>query len=277
MKNIKLICIDMDGTLLNNNHEISKENKEALLKAHAKGVNIALCTGRIFVSARYYSDLIGIDTPVIASNGSFIKKGYDDEPVFENTMSKDIALEIYNIVKKHGLNINFNSWDTLIREDEVPKDHAYFVMNKNLPKERQVKFIVEEDIVSLINNFEGNLLKGIVIEKENLKALFECKEELKSTFGERLHVVSSGPDNFEVMVGSTSKGNAVKHLAESLNINQEEIMCIGDSENDLSMIEFAGVGVAMGNGMDLIKEAATFVTDTNENSGVAKAIKKFIL
>lgn len=277
MKNIKLICIDMDGTLLNANHEITKENKEALLKAHAKGINIALCTGRIFISARYYSDLIGIDTAVIASNGAFIKRGYDDEPVFENTMSKDVALEIYNIVKKHGLRINFNSWDTLIREDEVPKDHAYSIMNKNLPQEKQVKFIVEEDIVSVINNFEGNLLKGIVIEKENSKALFECKEELKSTFGEKLHVVSSGPDNFEVMVGSTSKGNAVKHLAEILNVKQEEIMCIGDSENDLSMIEFAGVGVAMGNGMDLIKEAATFVTDTNENSGVAKAIEKFIL
>lgn len=277
MKNIKLICIDMDGTLLNHNNELTSENKEALIEAHAKGINIALCTGRIFLSARYYSDLIGIDTPVIASNGAYIKRGYNDEPIFENTMSKDIALAIYNIVKKHGLKINFNSWDTLIREDEVPKEHTYFIMNKILPKERQVKFIVAQDIVSVINNFEGNLLKGIVIEQENLKALFDCKEELRSTFGDRLHVVSSGPDNFEVMVGSSSKGEAVKHLAEILNIKQEEIMCIGDSENDLSMIRYAGVGVAMGNAMDIIKEAATFVTDTNENSGVAKAIKKFVL
>lgn len=276
MKDIKLICIDMDGTLLNNNHEVTSENKTAILKAYSKGVNIALCTGRIFLSARYYSDLLGIDTAVIASNGAFIKKGYDDEPIFENTMPKDLALEIYNIVKKHGLKINFNSWDTLIREEEVPEEHTYFVMNRTLPKERQVKFIVEKDLVSLINKFEGNILKGIVSDKDNLKALFECKEELKSTFGERLHVVSSGHDNFEVMAGSTSKGNAVKHLAEILNIDREDIMCIGDSENDLSMLEFAGVSVAMGNGMNLVKEAATFITDTNENSGVAKAIEKFI-
>ena len=277
MKNIKLICIDMDGTLLNNNHEITLANKEALLKAHDMGVNIALCTGRIFLSARYYSDLIGIDTAVIASNGSFIKRGYNDEPIFENTMSKELALELYNIVKKHGLKINFNSWDTLIREDNVPEEHTYFIMNKILPKERQVKFIVDKDIEKVIKNFDGNLLKGIVIEKENLKSLFECKEELKSTFGEKLHVVSSGPDNFEVMLGSTSKGNAVKHLAEILKVNQDEIMCIGDSENDLSMIEFAGVGVAMGNAMDIIKDVATFVTENNDNSGVAKAINKFVL
>ena len=277
MKKIKLICIDMDGTLLNNNHELTKENKETLLKAYNEGIHIALCTGRIFLSARYYSDLIGIDAPVIASNGAFIKKDYNEEPIFENPMSKELAIEIYNIVKKHKLKVNFNSWDTLIREDSVPKEHTYVIMNKILPKERQVNFIVDEDMIKVINEFEGNLLKGIVIEKENLKALFECKDELKEKFGDKLHVVSSGPDNFEVMVGSTSKGNAVKHLAEILNIKREEIMCLGDSENDLSMITYAGIGVAMGNASDLIKENADYVTEDNDNSGVAKAVQKFAL
>lgn len=276
MKNIKLICIDMDGTLLNSDHEITLENKEALLKAHNMGINIALCTGRIFLSARYYSDLIGIDTPVIASNGSFIKKGLDDEPIFENVMPKETALELYNIVKKYNLKINFNSWDTLIREEELPEDHTYFIMNKLVNKENQVKFIIDEDIKKVINNFEGNLLKGIVIEKDNLVNLFNAKEEIKKVFGDKLHVVSSGPDNFEIMIGSTSKGNAVKHLAEILKINKEDIMCIGDSENDLSMINYAGVGVAMGNAMDIIKEAATFVTEDNDNSGVGKAVMKII-
>ena len=79
------------------------------------------------------------------------------------------------------------------------------------------------------------------------------------------------------MVGSVSKGNAVAYLADMLNITQEEVMCIGDSENDLSMINYAGIGVAMGNGLDMVKEAADFVTDTNDNSGVAKAINHFVL
>lgn len=276
MKNIKLICIDMDGTLLNSNHEVTKENKEALLKAHSMGVNIALCTGRIFLSARYYSDLIGLNTPVIASNGAFIKKDYIDEPIYENTLPKETAIEIYNIVKKHGLNINFNSWNCLLREEPIPETHAYAVMNKIVPKEKQVDFIIASDMPSAIKNFDGNLLKGIVIEQDNIEALFKAKEELKETFKDELHVVSSGPNNFEVMVGSTSKGNAVKHLADILGVKQDEIMCIGDSENDLSMIRFAGVGVAMGNGMDIVKEAANFVTDTNDNSGVAKAVEKFI-
>ena len=79
------------------------------------------------------------------------------------------------------------------------------------------------------------------------------------------------------MVGSVSKGNAVAYLADMLSVAQEEIMCIGDSENDLSMINYAGIGVAMGNGLDMVKEAADFVTDTNDNSGVAKAINHFVL
>lgn len=277
-KNIKLICIDMDGTLLNSNHEVSERNKKALKKASELGVNIAITTGRLFCSARYYSDLIGIDTPVIASNGSYIKNKFNDTAILENPMPKDVAIEIYNIVKKHGLTVNFNSWDTLIREDFIPENHAYYIMNQDLPEEKRVKFLVCEDIIPTIEDFQGNILKGIVFEEgENKDNLWAAKEELKNTFGDKLHVVSSGDNNFEVMMGNSSKGNAVAYLAESLGIKPEEVMCIGDSENDISMIKYAGVGVAMGNGLDIVKEVADYITDTNNNSGVGKAIENLVL
>lgn len=275
---IKLICIDMDGTLLNSNHEISEENKLTLQKAFSKGINIAICTGRIFMSARYYSDLIGItNTPVIASNGAYIKNGYTDKAIYENPLPKDLVIEIYNIIKKYNLQINFNSWDTLFRVDPAPEDHTYVMMNKIVSEDKKINFIVNENLEEAINNFDGDILKGIVIEKENIETLWKAKEELKELYGDKLHVVSSGNDNFEVMLGSTSKGNAVSFLAKSLNINPSEVMCIGDSENDLSMINFAGIGVAMGNGLDILKEAADYVTDTNDNSGVSKAIENLVL
>lgn len=277
-KNIKLICIDMDGTLLNSNHEVTERNKEVLRKAHSKGINIALTTGRIFVSARYYSDLIGINAPVIASNGAYIKNNYEDRAILEGALDKKTAIEIYKIVHKHNLNINFNSWDTLIREKEVPKNHAYYIMNKYITEEKRVKFLVTNDIISTINNFEGTLLKGIVIEeKGNKDNLWAAKKEIKEKFKDKLHVVSSGSDNFEIMDGSISKGNAVLHLAKSLNINKDEIMCIGDSENDISMLKVAGVSVAMGNANEIVKEIADFITDTNNNDGVSKAIEKYVL
>lgn len=275
---IKLICIDMDGTLLNSNHEISERNKETLRQAKKLGVNIAITTGRLFGSARYYSNLIGIEnTPVIASNGAYIKTNYEDIPILENSIPKEIAIEIYKIIKKHNLKINFNSWDTLMREDEVPDDHAYTIMNKQLPEDKKVKFIINSDFISAIENFDGKILKGIVIERENLDNLWAAKDELKEIFGDKLHVVSSGTDNIEIMIGTTSKGNAVAHLADILNVNAEEVMCIGDSENDISMLKFAGIGVAMGNGLQMVKDIADYITDTNDNDGVAKAVEHFVL
>lgn len=277
--NIKLICIDMDGTLLNSNHEISDRNKEALKKVKELGVNIAITTGRLFCSARYYSDLMGINTAVIASNGSYIKTSYEDEAVLETPLPNETALQIYNVVKKHGLSANFNSWDTLIRENEVPETHAYYIMNKDLPDDRKVKFIIDtHDFANTLKNFKGNILKCIVIEeKDNKDNLWAAKNELKEVFGDTLHVVSSGNNNFEVMCGDASKGKAVSYFAHTLNINPAEVMCIGDSENDLSMIKYAGIGVAMGNGLELVKDAADYITDTNNNDGVAKAIEKFVL
>lgn len=275
---IKLICIDMDGTLLNSKHEVSNENKKAIKKAHDRGVNIALCTGRMFLSAKYYADLIGINTPIIASNGAFIKNGYNDKAIYENPLPKDIAIEIYKIAKKYGLTIQFNSWNVLFMETPASEEHAYVVMNRDLPEEKRVKFIINEKLDEAIQNYEGNILKAGVIEKAaNKDKLWTAKEEIKDIFRDKLHVVSSGDNNFEITVGSVSKGNAAAYLAKLLNIPQEEVMCIGDSENDLSMIKYAGIGVAMGNGLDIVKEAADFITDTNDNSGVSKAIERFVL
>lgn len=276
-QNIKLICIDMDGTLLNSKHEISERNKNALKKAKEMGIKIAVTTGRLFCSARYYSDLLGIDTPVIASNGAYIKNKYEDDPILECPIPKDMLIDIYKIIKKHDLIVNSNSWNTFIRDAEIPEGHAYKTMNKYLPEGKKVNFIVNEDFISAINEFEGNLLKVIIVEDENKEKLWRAKEELQSIYKDKLHIVSSGTNNFEIMIGNVSKGNAVAYLADSLHIPSEEIMCIGDSENDISMLKFAGLGVAMGNGLQMVKDIADFVTDTNNNDGVAKAIEKFVL
>lgn len=268
----------MDGTLLDSNNEVTERNKKALRKAKELGVNISITTGRLYCSAKYYSDLIGIDTAVLASNGAYIKIGSTDD-VIETPLSKDIVLQIYNIVKKYGLSANFNSWDTLIRENEVSKTHTYNIMNKDLPDEKKVKFLIDKkDFPNTLKNYKGNILKSIVIEEgDNKDNLWAAKKEIKETFKDTLHVVSSGNDNFEIIANTTSKGKSVAYLAERLKIKQSEVMCIGDSENDLSMIEYAGIGVAMGNGLDIVKEHADYVTDTNNNSGVAKAIEHFIL
>ena len=161
----------------------------------------------------------------------------------------------------------------------MPESHAYAVMNKVLPEDRKVKFIIDnKNFTEALKSFNGKILKGIVIEeRENKEQLWAAKEELKKVLGHKLHIVSSGHNNFEIMSGSASKGKAVEHYAKSLNLSPSEVMCIGDSENDLSMLKFAGIGVAMGNGLDLIKKEADYITDSNNEDGVAGAIEHFVL
>lgn len=268
----KLICIDMDGTLLNNNHEVTDENKAAIKKASAMGIKVAITTGRIFCSAKYYSDIIGVSTPIIASNGAYIREKDRDEVIYSNTIPNDLIVKIYDIIHKHGLKLSFNTCNTLISSYELPENHAYKLMNKIVSDENKVTFVVYKSIDDILPKYENQILKGIVIEKEDTETLFKAKEELLSKFGNELHIVSSDPYNIEIMLNTSTKGNAVKILAEKFGFTPDEVICIGDSENDISMLKYAGMGVAMGNALDIVKEVAGFITEDNESSGVGKAI-----
>lgn len=273
----KLICTDMDGTLLNNNHEISIENKKALTAAFNKGVTVALTTGRLFASAKAYSDLLGFKVPIIASNGAYIRDSDSDKCIFSSNFTYSEVMEIYEILKRNNLSSIFYTYNAAISEKPLPKNHPYIANNKVLSLNDQIQFCIGEDMESAFKKYDGYISKAICIENDinNRDNLFKVKEEFKSM--NNFEVVSSGPNNFEIMKKGVSKGNAVKELASLLNIDQKEVICFGDNENDLSMITYAGLGIAMGNGSDLVKQNADYITDTNQNSGVAKALEKFVL
>lgn len=272
----KLICIDMDGTLLNSKHEISEFNKEMIKAAMEKGITVAITTGRLHMSALLYSELLGIDNYVISSNGCYIRNLKNNEVVYEATLTKEQYDRIREVIAKYKLNnLYYNTFDTVISGVKFPETYAYKIANEGLPIEKQVKFLEEVDFNTIYDEYDGKILKAICIERDLIDDLAKAKEELKKF--KDLEVVSSWTNNFEIMPAGTSKGEAVKRLAEMLDIKREEVICMGDSENDLSMITYAGLGIAMGNATDLIKENADYITDSNEESGVGKAIEKFIL
>lgn len=272
---IKLICIDMDGTLLMDQQNIAEEDKNAIKEAVEKGVIVAITTGRIYDCARMYSDTIGLKTPIIASNGAYIG-GVNDEEIYNNSL-KQSDLEDFNIItKKNNLFTYVNTNWGIVSTVELPEDHVYKVLNKTLPKDKQVRLEVVKDLDEAFKKYKGEILKGVCVEKEFKDKLKEAKEELIACTTD-LEVVSSWDDNFEIMKKGSSKGEAVQMLAKYLGVSQEEVMCIGDSENDLSMITWAGTGVAMGNAIDSVKEVANYVTSDNKHGGVAEAIRKFVL
>lgn len=271
----KLICLDMDGTLLNDKKKISDRNKETIKKAHDKGIKVAISTGRVFASAHYYSELLGIKAPIIASNGAYIREKDRDEVIYESCLERETCEKILKVMEKYNFLKYFNTCNEIIADKPFPKANIYRIMNEELPDYMKVNLKVVEDLHEILNQeYESRIIKFISI-SEDYEKLNKAKKEVEEIGG--LEVVRSSLNNFEVMNKGCSKGRAVEILAEFYNIKKEEVICIGDSENDLSMIKYAGMGVAMGNADDEIKEIANYITDTNNNDGVAKAIEKFVL
>jgi len=270
----KLLCTDMDGTLLNDKKEISERNLRAIKEVHEKGVKVVVCTGRMFTSADFFSDLLGVKTPVIASNGAFIREKDRDEIIYKALLGKKNSFTILNVCKKHGIYPNFHTHNTIFTEEITYSAASYVKINETLPEGKKITITLVKDWEEIFNKYENEILKCIAVDTDG-ERIDRAKQEL-SLLGS-LEVVSSFKNNFEAMNRGVSKGRAVEILAHYYNISKEEIICIGDNENDISMIEYAGLGVAMANGEECVKKAADYITDNNNDDGVAKVIEEFIL
>ncbi|MDR3597764.1 Cof-type HAD-IIB family hydrolase [Clostridium sp.] len=239
----KLICIDMDGTLLNSKHKISDISKKTLIKAHDMGVHIVITTGRTYVDAEAYSDSMGLKSPIIAFTGAVIKEKYGENVIHKSIIDEQMCKELLEIFKKYNVKPIFNSLFKVYCGDLKIKIGMWYLK-----------------------------IRGFL--NRNKKKINYLRKELEKVEG--IEITSSSKYNIEITKKGTSKGKAIEILADHYNINKEEVIAIGDSENDISAIEFAGMGIAMGNASEEVKKKSNFVTDTNDNDGVAKAIEKFI-
>jgi len=270
-----MICIDLDGTLLNDKHEISEENKRVLREVAESGVYVVLTTGRLFSSGKYYAHTIGIEPWIIASNGAYIKDTKEGTRISNYPLNNSQLDSICSIIEKHGLSMNFNTFETVISNEEFTEDNSHVIVNKTAPEELKIKLLVNKNIRQVYEKNKGKILKILLIFKEKRSIINNIRTELKAL--ETVDVVSSSKYNLEIMSKGVSKAQGVKILAEFLDISSEEIICIGDSENDMSMLAYAGLAVAMGNAPEEVKKLAHYITDTNVNDGVAKAIRRYLL
>lgn len=270
----KLLCTDMDGTLLNSKGKVSEKNLRFIKMAHDKGVKVTICTGRIFTSASYFADLIGVKVPLIAANGAYIREKDREEVIYKSVLGYENCKKVLNVLERYGINPHYNSSSIVFTGKISFVSANYEKANKDLPKDKQIDIRVVDNWEKTFEEYKDEMLKCICID-EDIEKIKKAKEELLEY--DDLEVVSSNYNNFEVMCKGVSKGRAVEILAGYYNISKEEVICIGDNENDLSMIKYAGLGVAMGNGEKYVREAADYVTSTNNEDGVAKVIEKFII
>lgn len=267
-----LIALDLDGTLLTNNKDISTYTKEVILKAKEMGHIVVIATGRSHLMSMHYYDLLSLDTAMINYNGSYIHHPYDKtwEPV-HHPVPKKTALHIVDAC--YELNVN-NIWVEshhnilLDRHDQHIIDvfHATHQSNKALPLTvGSIRKQLQEDPTSLIIQPHDYHIKDLQV-------------HLDDHFSEIIHHRQWGaPWNFfEIAKRGMSKAYGLKKLSRYYNIPQERIIAFGDEDNDLEMIDYAGIGVAMDNGIEELKSIADHITLTNEADGVGTFLADYL-
>ena len=277
MKEIKLIALDLDGTLFDNSGQISPANKIEIENAVKKGIAVVISTGRPFSGLPFEQIK---DTGIkyaITTNGSALyeietgkclfEAALDDAvviPIINYIMTKDIHADAFcggrgytsekTLSARSKLDVPESLLKYIINTREVVPDLAAYIKNKNLHVQKMT-----------LNSHKD--ADGRLVDREDVKAFLMANPDI--------NVVCGGYNNLEFTAAGVDKGMGLKKLAELLSIPMESTMAIGDTENDLSIIQAAAVGVAMGNATEEVKKAAAYITDSNTENGVAHAIAHY--
>lgn len=276
--NYKMVCIDMDGTLLGKGRKISQKNKDVIKEVHEKGIEIVVTTGRIYNNAAYFSHMLGVKSPVIAANGAIVRDKETNSIIYSGYIPTLDCLEIINVLTKNKITFQLYTADTIYSSNAICKIGTELFMTKQIGYEmlkiKYVRINTMKEWENILSKDDCKITKCIAL-SFNTKKIDNTKRALRKM--NNITICGSGKRSIEINYKDISKGNAVKALGEYYGIRKEEIMCIGDNENDISMIKYAGLGVAMGNAIAGLKQLADYITDTNIEDGVAKALEKFII
>lgn len=243
MTNIKLIALDMDGTLLDKTNKISSRNKRAIEQAQEQGVAVVLSTGRFLKTCLPFAKELDLNSYLVTCNGGQIWT-MDMELVEEHVMETKSIEKMYEIGKEADAAMWLVS-EKDVYHDELPEDYQ---------TQRWLKFGCVTDDLAKLDSMVDQVAK----------------------IGD-LEITNSMPNNMEVNPIGVNKANALKSVCKELGITMDQVLAAGDSLNDIKMIEQAGIGVAMGNAQDAVKRAADYVTDDHNQDGVGKAIEHFVL
>ena len=284
---IKLIASDMDGTLLNHNHKIPKENVELINYAKNQGIEFIVATGRAYYEALPALNEENINCDVISFNGGIVydKNGNiisitpmlpkDLYYTIEILKSFDISYQLYtkNTIYTKSIETDINAYIDLIRSNGYDPDVEH--LRAEAQEKLEMGYITEvENIEFYLNEKENPPIKIIAISNDISKLENAAKLLSENT---SISVTSSGANNIEIMHKNATKGEALKEIAKIYGINLENAVAIGDNLNDQAMLDIVGYSVAMKNGNTILKEQAKYVTEkTNSEGGVADTIFKLI-
>ncbi len=265
-----VLVLDIDGTLLNSQREISESTKNAIVEAQRRGKTIAVASGRSISGMRRTAANILLEEfggYIIAYNGTTVLNCKTGECIYNQTISKDLIAPVFEAAKeaKVGILVYNDSKKELVLGTSLDQYSEADARECEVTVREADNFVKEIDFP--INKF---LLTG---EPEYMK---EVEKTMQSKFGSRLNVFRSDPHFVELLPKFVDKGIAVDKLIKHLDVKKDKVICVGDSHNDLPMLRQAGLGVAMGNAQAEVKEAADFITGSNDEDGILKVIQKFM-
>lgn len=269
MQKYKILVLDLDGTLTNSKKEVSEENKKTLIEAQKNGVKIVLASGRPTYGIVPIAQELGIENYggyILSFNGGTIINWETKETVYESVLPNHVVPGLYSEAKDHGFTILSYKDDHIITEN---KEDKYVGVEAHLNK------MAVKEVPCFLSAVPRSLPKCLIVGNQEELAILEKKMQTK--YGEEMSIYRSEPFFLELMPQNIDKAQSLQRLLDHLSLTKEEMIACGDGYNDLTMVEFAGLGVAMANAQDAVKNVSNYITLSNDEDGIAHVVKKFIL
>ncbi|WP_373547891.1 Cof-type HAD-IIB family hydrolase [Chamaesiphon sp.] len=268
---IKLLIVDIDGTIAGSSNQVSSRVKHAIEAAQAQGVRVGIATGRMYKSALRFHHEIGADLPLIAYQGAWIQDPATGITHRHLPVPIDIAQELIDYFEqshlRDKLSIHVYRDDRLYVREINPDTEAYIGRSG-------VEVIAAPDLRTVLTERPTKILAM----SEDIALIQSLLTELRQRYTPaKLHVTTSVPIFLETTQAGVNKGNAIDYLVKLLGITAENVLAIGDNYNDVEMLAYAGIGVAMGNAPEDVRSLGDWVAPHVDADGVAVAIEKFIL
>ena len=266
MSGIKLIALDLDGTLLNSALKISERNAEAVKRALDAGMKVVLATSRWYLLAKRDADRLGIDTPLICNNGAVVKRPQGGGELLHLRLDQELACDVTALADERG-------WETFTTiEDATYMRMRPGIIPERLPAGLRVSERQAEEVA------RGQPTAVLIFGEE---AVYEISQRFLPAFDGRANFSLNRPVGLPHYVILThpdaDKASALEIVCRELDIPLNDVMAMGDSESDLEMLRLAGLGIAVNNSPDEVKRAALHIAPANDADGVAWAIERFVL
>lgn len=264
----KMIALDLDGTLKNSQNQITAKTKEALLRCQQAGMIVVLASGRPTPGLRHEArelELARYGGILLSFNGARVYDIRHDRVIFEKVVSKTDADQMYDRAKQYGLACMTYKGNFILTEDD---EDQYVQIEKRINDMQ----ILHTDHFKTA--FDHDVNKVLLTGDPAYVATIEA--EFKAPFENKLSIYRSSPFFIEIMAQHVDKAASLAKLLAAFEMNKDELIAFGDGFNDISMIEYAGLGVAMGNAQEPVKQAADMVTLSNDEDGIAVALEKIL-